>query len=58
MTAKQVGKYKYEKAEVTFKVEEELDIKLYKHVLKKSVIIGKSNYLKQLIYEDMLKDEK
>lgn len=54
---KKVGKYNYDKAEATFKKEDELDKKLYAHLIKKSVIVGKSNYIKQLIYEDMIKDE-
>lgn len=56
--ARKVGVYSYDKAEVTFKKGNELDNKLYEHLLKKSIIVGKSNYIKQLIYEDMVKDEK
>ncbi|WP_346884301.1 hypothetical protein [Clostridium sp. UBA4395] len=53
--AKKVGKYKYEKAEVTFNIENELDMDIYKFLLENSKVIGKSNYLKQLVYEKMLK---
>ena len=55
---KKVGNYKYEKAETTFNVEDELDMKLYKYLMEQSKVIGKSNFIKQLIYEKMLKDEK
>lgn len=55
--AKKVGKYMYEKAEATFNVENELDMKIYKYLLEQSKVIGKSNFIKQLIYEKMLKDE-
>lgn len=53
--AKKVGKYKYEKAEVTFNTEDELDMDIYNFLLENSKVIGKSNYLKQLVYEKMLK---
>ncbi len=53
--AKKVGKYKYEKAEVTFNIEDELDMDIYNFLLENSKVIGKSNYLKQLLYEKMLK---
>lgn len=52
---KRVGKYHYEKAEVTFNTNDELDIEIYNFLLEHSKIIGKSNYLKQLVYEKMLK---
>lgn len=54
---KKVGNYKYSKAEATFNVENELDMKLYNYLLEQSKVIGKSNFIKQLIYEKMLKDE-
>ncbi|WP_346935294.1 hypothetical protein [Clostridium sp.] len=53
--AKKVGKYRYEKAEVTFNIEDELDMDIYNFLLENSKVIGKSNYLKQLVYEKMLK---
>ncbi|AIY79310.1 hypothetical protein U728_1057 [Clostridium botulinum 202F] len=52
---KKVGKYEYEKAEATFNKENELDMELYSFLAKNSKVIGKSSYLKQLIYEKMLK---
>lgn len=55
---KKVGKYSYEKAEATFNVDNELDMELYKYLLEQSKVIGKSNFIKQLIYEKMLRDEK
>lgn len=55
---KKVGKYKYEKAEATFNAENELDMKLYNYLMNQSKVVGKSNFIKQLIYEKMLKDEK
>lgn len=55
--AKKVGEYKYEKAEATFNIKDELDMELYKFLLENSKVIGKSNYLKQLIYEKMLKSK-
>jgi hypothetical protein len=54
---KKVGEYKYEKAEVTFNVKDELDMELYNFLMENSKVIGKSNYLKQLIYEKMLKSK-
>lgn len=54
---KKVGKYEYEKAEVTFNINDKLDIELYNFLINNSKIIGKSNYLKQLIYEKMLKSK-
>ena len=56
--AKMVRGKRYEKAEVTFNSADKLDMDLYKHVVDKSVIIGKSNYLKELIYEDYKKSRK
>lgn len=55
---KKVGNYKYEKAEATFNIDNETDMKLYKYLLEQSKVIGKSNFIKQLIYEKMLRDEK
>lgn len=46
---------KYEKAEATFNTKNELDRELYNFVVKNSVIIGKSNYIKQLIYAEYQK---
>lgn len=52
---KKVGKYSYEKAEATFNISDELDMEIYNFLLEQSKVIGKSNYLKQLVYEKMLK---
>lgn len=54
---KKVGEYKYEKAEVTFNIKDELDMELYDFLIENCKVIGKSNYLKQLIYEKMLKSK-
>lgn len=53
--AKKVGKYLYEKAETTFNVDDPLDMDIYNFLIENSKVIGKSNYIKQLIYEKMLK---
>lgn len=55
--AKKVGEYKYEKAEVTFNVKDELDMQIYKFLVDNSKVIGKSNYLKQILYEKMIKSK-
>lgn len=52
---KKVGKYEYERAEATFNKENDLDMQLYRFLLERSKIIGKSNYLKQILYEEMLR---
>ncbi|WP_155715440.1 hypothetical protein [Clostridium beijerinckii] len=54
---KKVGKYEYEKAETTFNINDELDMEIYKFLLENSKVIGKSNYIKQLLYEKMLKSK-
>lgn len=54
---KKVGKYSYEKAEVTFNIEDQLDMQIYNFLVDNSKVIGKSNYLKQLVYEKMLKSK-
>ena len=56
--AKIVNGKRYEKAEVTFNTNDDLDMEIYKHLLEQSVVIGKSNYLKQLAYRDMKKGRK
>lgn len=52
MTAK---KERYERVEVRFNKSSELDIKLYKHLEECGLIVGKHNYLMQLLYEDYKK---
>lgn len=54
---KKVGKYNYEKAEATFNIEDNLDMEIYNFLVENSKVIGKSNYLKQLVYEKMLKSK-
>jgi len=54
---KKVGVYKYEKAEVTFNITDKLDMEIYNFLIENSKVIGKSSYLKQLIYEKMLKSK-
>jgi len=55
---KKVKKYEYERAETIFSKDNELDMKIYDFLMKNSQVIGKSNYIKQLIYEEMLRSEK
>lgn len=47
----------YERVEVTFSKNNEVENDLFKYLEKKARIIGKGTYLKQLLYEHMLKDE-
>ena len=54
---KKVGKYEYEKAEATFNKNDKLDMELYDFVVENSKVIGKSAWIKQLIYEKMLKSK-
>ena len=48
----------YERAEATFSKKDEFELELYNHLLEQSKIIGKGAYIKQLIYQDMLKKNK
>lgn len=52
---KKVGKYEYEKAEATFNKNDKLDMEIYDYLAENSKVIGKSAWIKQLIYEKMLK---
>lgn len=54
---KKVGKYEYEKAEATFNKNDTLDMELYNFLVENSKVIGKSAWIKQLIYEKMLKSK-
>lgn len=54
---KKVGNYKYEKAEATFNIKDDLDMEIYNFLLENSKVIGKSAYLKQLLYEKMLRSK-
>jgi hypothetical protein len=45
----------YDRAEITFGKNNELEQELYAHLIEMSKVIGKGSYLKQLLYEDMLK---
>lgn len=45
----------YNRAEITFSKTNEFEQKLYNHLLEMSKVVGKGAYLKQLLYEDMLK---
>ena len=53
--AKVVRGKRYERAEVTFNPEDALDAEIYKFLMEESVIVGKSSYLKQLIYNEFKK---
>lgn len=45
----------YERAEATFSKTNELEMEIWKHLIEMSKIIGKGSYIKQLVYEDMLR---
>lgn len=45
----------YERAEATFSKTNELEMEIWNHLAEMSKVIGKGAYIKQLIYEDMLK---
>lgn len=47
----------YERVEVTFNKNDELEMKLYKYLEDKTKFITKPSFFKQLLYEKMLKDE-
>jgi hypothetical protein len=49
---------KYDRAEITFGKLNKLEQQIYNHLLEKSKIVGKGAYLKQLLYEDMIKNKK
>ena len=51
------SKKRYERAEVTFSISDELDMKIYEYLLNQSIIVGKGNFLKQLIYNEMKKGQ-
>lgn len=53
--SKVINGKRYEKAEVTFNTSDSFDMELYKFLMKQSKVIGKSNYLKQLVYKDFEK---
>ncbi|MGL5764105.1 MAG: hypothetical protein ACRCX8_00555 [Sarcina sp.] len=53
MAIKKVNGQIYRRVESTFNENNEMDMALYKYLEKKSKIIGKSNYIKQLIYTAM-----
>lgn len=46
---------KYERVDVTFAKNSELEMKLYEHIKKQGVLVGYGKYVKQLILEDMRK---
>jgi len=52
-----VAKGNYERVEVTFSKNEDIDKILYEYLEGKAKIIGKGTYLKQLLYENMLKEK-
>lgn len=47
---------KYDRAEITFSKQNELEQQMYNYLLEKSKIVGKGAYLKQILYDVMLKD--
>lgn len=48
----------YERIELTFSKDNELEMDIYKFILKQSKLIGKGKYVKNLIYEEMKKATK
>ena len=57
MAIKKVNGQTYNRVECCFNAKSENDMELFKHLEKKSKIIGRSNYIKQLIYSDMENDK-
>lgn len=45
-----------ERVEITFG-KSDIDKELFEHLTKKGMVIGRTAYLKQLLYEDMLRDK-
>lgn len=58
MSVKKVNGQVYNRVEATFNSKNEIDMQLYNYLMKKSKVIGKSNYIKQLIYAAMEKEYK
>jgi len=50
-----IKKDNYERVELTFSKDNKLEIDVYKFILEQSQMIGKSRYVKNLIYEEMKK---
>jgi len=46
-----VKKDNYERIELTFSKENEIEMDVYRFILEQSKMIGKSRYVKNLIYE-------
>lgn len=45
----------YERIEITFAKDNQLEMDVYKYILEKSKMLGKGKYVKNLIYKDMKK---
>lgn len=43
----------YERVEVIFNKDNEVEMEIYNHLLKSSKFLGKNKYIKQLILNDM-----
>lgn len=48
----------YERIDITFSKNSEIEMQLYKYIEAKGELIGKGKYIKQLILEDMKKANK
>lgn len=49
---------RYERVEVTFSKQDEFEMKLYEYLENKSKVLGRGKYLKQLLYKEMLEEDK
>ncbi len=53
-----VKKNNYERIELTFSKDNQIEMDLYKFILEHSKVIGKGKYIKNIIYEIMKKATK
>jgi len=50
-----IKKDNYERIEITFAKDNQIEMDVYKFILEQSGIIGKGKYVKNLIYKEMKK---
>lgn len=50
-----IKKDNYERIEITFAKDNQIEMDVYKFILEQSGMIGKGRYVKNLIYEEMKK---
>lgn len=53
-----VKKVDYERIELTFAKDNDLEMEIYKYIKNKSKLLGKGKYIKNLIYGEMKKADK